>query len=113
MLTATLTAKPEVDRVDFELKVENQGTEEVTLSFRDARRAEFLVVDVEGEEEQWRWSDGRMFAQMLGSETLAPGESTTFEGVWDDPEPGGYVAVGELAAADADAEAETQFSVPA
>ncbi|WP_224336436.1 BsuPI-related putative proteinase inhibitor [Haloprofundus halobius] len=111
MLTATLTATPQSDRVEFELTVENRGDERVTLSFRDARRAEFVVTDTGGGGEVWRWSDGRMFAQMLGSETLDPGEATTFESVWDDSEPGEYVAVGELAAVDADAEAQTQFSV--
>ncbi|KTG10321.1 hypothetical protein AUR64_12150 [Haloprofundus marisrubri] len=111
MLTATLTTTPRDDYVEFELTVENQGDESVTLSFRDARRAEFVVSDAAGDGEVWRWSDGRMFAQMLGSETLDAGESMTFEGVWDDPVPGEYVAIGELAAADADADAETHFSV--
>ncbi|WP_117591262.1 BsuPI-related putative proteinase inhibitor [Haloprofundus halophilus] len=111
MFTATLTATPRDDLVEFGLTVENRGDERATLSFRDAQRAEFVVSDASGDGEVWRWSDGRMFAQMLGSETLDPGESTTFEGVWDDPEPGDYVAVGELAAVDADAEAQTKFSV--
>ncbi|WP_224269257.1 BsuPI-related putative proteinase inhibitor [Haloprofundus salinisoli] len=111
MLTATLTATPQEEYVEFELTVENRGDERVTLSFRDARRAEFVVTDADGDSEVWRWSDGRMFAQMLGSETLDPGESMTFEGVWDDPEPGEYAVVGELAAADAGAEAETALSV--
>ncbi|MFC4356676.1 BsuPI-related putative proteinase inhibitor [Halobium salinum] len=113
MLTGSLSAEPVDDAVRFTLAVENDGEEAVTLSFRDSMRADFAVRagDDDGGTEVWRWSEGRMFAQMLGTETVGAGETVTFEGTWDDPEPGEYVAVADLAANDADVSAEAEFSV--
>lgn len=61
--------------------------------------------------EAWRWSDGRLFTQVLGSETIGAGESLAFEGTWESPAPGEYVAVGELTAADREVVAEVDLSV--
>ena len=110
MLEATLDARATDTGVQLALSVENVGGEPVTLSFRDARRAEFVAsVDAE---EVWRWSRGRMFAQSLGEETLAPGEERTFRATWEDPDPGEYRVTGELAAADVDLTAVTTVTVP-
>lgn len=53
------------------------------------------------DKEVWRWSAGRMFAQVITALTFAPGESRTFTATWDltDPRgaplpPGDYQAVG-------------------
>ena len=110
MLEAALDARSTGTEVELALSVENAGDEPVTLTFRDARRAEF-VASVDGEE-VWRWSRGRMFAQSLGEETLAPGEERTFDATWDDPAPGTYSIEASLAASDADARAGTTVTVP-
>ncbi|WP_129116973.1 BsuPI-related putative proteinase inhibitor [Halegenticoccus tardaugens] len=109
MLDATLSVTPSADRVRFALAVENAGDDPITLSFRDGRRADF-VVRSDGEE-VWRWSDGRMFTQVLASETLDSGERARYDGEWEEPTPGSYVAVGVLAADGVDLEAEASFSV--
>jgi hypothetical protein len=109
MLSTTLSVDLTDDDVQFSLAVENAGDESVTLSFRNGMRADFAVRD--GDEVVWRWSEGRMFTQALGSETIDPGETRSFGATWEDPEPGGYTVVGELAADDHDATAETEFSV--
>lgn len=105
MLEATLTVSPSAAGLDLVLAVENRGDDEQTLSFRDARRADFVAL--RDDEEIWRWSEGRMFAQMLGSEQLAPGESVTYEATWENPPEGEYTVRGELAATDRQASAET------
>ena len=98
------------DAALFVFSVTNAGDVPVELRFSDACKAEFVVID--GDEEVWRFSDGRMFAQVLESETLGPGESTSYEAEWSDPEPGTYEAVAELRAQDGDCEAATSVTVP-
>ena len=108
-LTGSLDLRTNPDRVSFAFTVENDGDEPVTLSFRSARTADFVVLD--GEEERWRWSEGKMFAQALRSDELAPGETATYDGEWSPPEPGSYTAVATLEAEDRECEARTEFSV--
>ncbi|RQG99757.1 BsuPI-related putative proteinase inhibitor [Natrarchaeobius oligotrophus] len=97
--------------VEFAFGVRNVGSEAVDLQFADAARAEFVVQD-EGRE-VWRFTDGRAFAQVLGSDRLAPDEETTYEERWDDPQPGEYTVVAELLARETACEARTELSVPA
>jgi hypothetical protein len=95
--------------VKFTFTVTNTGDNPVSLQFRDACKADFVVS--EDSEEHWRWSQGRMFAQVLQETSLAPGEEETFEATWDDPETGTYTGRAELEAANQTCEAETTFSV--
>jgi hypothetical protein len=52
-----------------------------------------------------------MFTQALQTETLPAGDSRTFPGAWEDPDPGTYTVVAELNTTGPDAEARTDFSV--
>lgn len=97
------------DGVAFAFAVTNDGDEPVDLTFSDALEADFAVRD--GDDEVWRFSEGRMFAQALGSETLAPDETATYEATWSDPSPGDYVAVATLEAREQDCEARAEFAV--
>ncbi|QLK25573.1 BsuPI-related putative proteinase inhibitor [Natrinema zhouii] len=98
------------DAVLFVFTVTNAGDETVELEFTDACTAEF-VLTADGAE-VWRFSEGRVFAQVISSDTLAPGESTTYEAEWSDPQPGTYTAIAELRATDESCEARTDVSVP-
>ncbi|WP_408958987.1 BsuPI-related putative proteinase inhibitor [Natrinema sp. 74] len=98
------------DAVLFVFTVTNAGTEPIELRFSDACTADFGVID--GDEEVWRFSDERLFAQVLESETLAPEESTSYEAEWADPDPGTYEVVAELRAQDEPCEARTDLVVP-
>jgi hypothetical protein len=109
MLDATLAADTDGDTVRLTLTVENTGTDPETLSFRDSQRAEFVVRD--GDREIWRWSEGQMFAQLLGSETVDPGATVVYEGEWESASPGTYTVVGEVVDDDCDARAETTVTV--
>lgn len=93
----------------FVLAVTNDGKEPVSLTFPDARRVE-VVVRADGEE-RWRSGEGRMFAQVVGTETVAPGDSRSFEVAWEDPAPGAYEAVATLAARGIDLSASASFEV--
>lgn len=95
--------------VTFSFTVTNTGDDPVSLQFRDSCRADFAVY--EDGEENWRWSEGQMFMQVLQETSLAPGERETFEATWDDPKSGTYTGRAELEAANHTCEAETTFSV--
>lgn len=80
--------------VNFVFTVENGGTNPVDLAFRSGKVADVVVY--ESGTEVWRWSDGRLFTQALGTETLDPGQSFTHEVAWEEPPPGEYVAEASL-----------------
>ena len=105
MLSATLTVSPAADATRLTLAVENDGDEPVTLDFRDSQQAEFVAYDEDGTE-VWRWSDGRMFAQVLTSETLAPGETAEYDATWQSAPDGTYRIEAWLVAENVDASAE-------
>ncbi|SDQ35227.1 BsuPI-related putative proteinase inhibitor [Natronobacterium texcoconense] len=98
------------DAVTFEFTVTNTGSSAAELQFPDAAKAEFVVED-EGRE-VWRFSDGRMFAQVVSSERLAPDESATYEAEWSDPQSGEFTVVAELRARETTCEARTSITVP-
>ena len=108
-LECTLDATSADGVVEFAFTVTNTGTDDVEMTFSDACLVDVAVL-ADGEE-RWRFSEGRMFAQMLVEETLAAGDSETFDVDWESPVPGGYEAVATLEANDADCEARTTFSV--
>ena len=51
------------------LKIFNYTEEDVAFHFNTSQRYDFIIEDEEGNK-IWRWSEGRMFAMMLGEETL-------------------------------------------
>lgn len=97
------------DAVEFTYTVTNAGDSRVELTFKDAGKADVAVFD--GDDEHWRFSDGRMFAQMLSEEALAPGGQMDFQFTWEGPEPGSYTAAAELRCLNQTCETETEFSV--
>jgi hypothetical protein len=80
--------------------IRNRGDAECTLTLPTSQTHDCIVHDAGGRE-VWRWSAGRMFAQVLTELTLAPGASRTFTSTWDLTDragaplpPGDYRAVG-------------------
>ena len=57
--------------IKMTLKVFNYNEEDITFHFNSFQRYDFVVEDEEGNE-VWRWSKDRMFAMVLGEETLGP-----------------------------------------
>ncbi|PSP76296.1 hypothetical protein BRC86_01430 [Halobacteriales archaeon QS_3_64_16] len=121
-LRADLETMVENEGVHFLLEVTNDGNSPAELTFRDAGKADFAVYEngserdpnCEGEderEERWRWSEGRMFAQVLQTDRLEPGASSRYEGRWESPDPGTYFAWATLRAQDWNLEATGEFSV--
>jgi hypothetical protein len=53
------------------LEIVNRGHQPVDLGFRSAQRYDVLIKDRQGRD-VWHWSQGQLFAQVLGTETLEP-----------------------------------------
>lgn len=55
--------------IKMTLKIFNYTQEEISFQFTTSQRYDFIIEDKEGEE-IWRWSKDKMFAMVLGEETL-------------------------------------------
>ncbi|MGB2783028.1 MAG: BsuPI-related putative proteinase inhibitor [Atribacterota bacterium] len=55
--------------IKMTLKIFNYTEEDIAFHFNTSQRNDFILEDEEGNE-VWRWSEGRMFAMMLGEEIL-------------------------------------------
>jgi hypothetical protein len=106
-LDATLATTVD-DGVTFQFRVRNASDAPVELTFRSGQVADAAVF--EGDQEVWRWSDGRLFTQALTAQTLAPGETMTEQFTWSAPTPGAYTARAALAS-ERDVTATTEFTV--
>ncbi|HSJ05271.1 MAG TPA: BsuPI-related putative proteinase inhibitor [Longimicrobiales bacterium] len=111
-LGSTMTAAVAGDSVHFELHITNVTGGPVSLEFTTAQRYDFEVADGEGVP-VWRWSDDMMFAQALGTDVLAPGESRRYAASWR-PDGGGGVVVasGRLVARNYPIELRTMVELP-
>lgn len=108
-LSTDLRVAAESNAVTFTFRVSNEGEEPVDLTFPSGKIADVVVR--QGDEDVWRWSDGRMFTQTLKHRTLAAGESLTREFTWEDPIPGAYRAEATLDAMDTSVGASEQFAL--
>lgn len=84
--------------VRLALHATNTTTEPIRLEFPSAQRYDFAIRTVAGEG-IWQWSADRMFAQVLGTETVPAGGTLSYREEW---RPGGrkgeFEAVGWLTA---------------
>jgi hypothetical protein len=86
------------ERITLQLTLHNRGDALQRLSLSSARTHDVVISTPEGEE-LWRWSHGRLFAQMLTEMTLQPGASRAFSSTWDQTRAdGGAVAEGRYQA---------------
>lgn len=122
MLDAALTIAHGDSGVDLALTVTNEADDPITLRFRTGQRADFAAYEGIDEgaidddldshtDPVWRHGAGQLFTQALGSETLEPGGSATYEGAWPDPPAGEYLVVGSLTAEERDATATARVAV--
>ncbi len=85
------------ESIVIELTVFNRTAESLTFDFSNAQHYDFIIEDAEGNS-VWRWAEGRMFAQVLGEETLGPGrEEVVYTETYAGPlQRGGYEVTGVL-----------------
>ena len=86
------------DSVRMTLTVTNGSDDPVGLRFPSAQRYDFVIRESGDRTVRWRWSEGRMFAQVTGEEVVPPGDSVRYEATFDEGlEPGLYTVVGVVA----------------
>lgn len=100
-IVVTLRVAERAQGASFTMSACNTGDEPVELAFPTGQRYDFEV-HRDGEL-VWRWSDGRAFTMVYGSERMEAGQCRTYTDSWDGTtsdgpaSPGGYDAVGVLA----------------
>ena len=82
--------------VRFSLSVVNGTGRRVELSFPSGQTHDFVVLDATGRE-VWRWSDGRLFTQLVQNRLLESRDVVTFSERWPAPPSAGrYTLVAVL-----------------
>ncbi|HKB07644.1 MAG TPA: BsuPI-related putative proteinase inhibitor [Candidatus Polarisedimenticolia bacterium] len=86
--------------ITFVVTIRNQSDAPRTLTLPTGQTHDVVVTNA-GHKEVWRYSRGRMFAQVIVDLTLKPGESRSYTTTWDQTDaqvkalpPGDYEAVG-------------------
>jgi hypothetical protein len=78
------------------LTVTNAGAQVARLVYPTSQRYDFLLLDLRGNQ-LWRWSAGRMFLQVVTTDSLEPGASVVYEESFTLPGVAGqYRLVGSL-----------------
>ncbi|MDT7896903.1 MAG: carboxypeptidase regulatory-like domain-containing protein [Armatimonadota bacterium] len=83
-LSLRLQVEPQVragEKVTMRLKVENKGSQPVTLTFPSGQRYDFVVMTLD-RQIVWVWSHGKVFTLAFGTITLSPGQELEFEEEW-------------------------------
>jgi hypothetical protein len=96
--------------VRFAFSVTNVGGGKVEVKFPSGQTHEFIVLDTLGRE-VWRWSEGRMFTQLLQNKVLRNADTLSYDERWTDAPRGRYIAVARLASDNYPAEQRTTFVV--
>ncbi len=96
--------------VQFDFVVTNAGGGKVEMAFPTGQTHDVIVLDAQGRE-VWRWSDGRMFTQLLQNKILRHSDTLVYGEKWKDAPRGEYVAVARLASANYPIEQRTAFVV--
>ena len=98
------------DGVRFAFSVTNAGGGKVELNFPSGKTHDVVVLDSLGHQ-VWRWSDGRMFTQLLQNKILRTADTLGFDGRWPNAPRGRYVVVATLASDNYPLERRTAFEV--
>lgn len=69
------------DRLRFTLVIQNISNDSLTLCFTSSKKVDFVVS--QSGAELWRWSSGRMFAQVMLDQAVDSGKIIRFTEVWN------------------------------
>ncbi|CAN5631215.1 hypothetical protein BH23GEM3_BH23GEM3_17410 [soil metagenome] len=111
-LAASVQAESHGDSARFILQVTNASERPVQLTFSSGQSFDFIVL--REEREVWRWSNDQMFTQAIREETLAPGETRSYDAIWNPPAGtrGEFTVRGLLTVQEHRVEQQTGFRLP-
>jgi hypothetical protein len=112
ILRATKGTYAQGEPLELTLEVVNHNQRPITLEFRTSQRYDLLIQKAQ-DQEVWRWSSERMFAQVLGQEVLSPdGGKLTYHVVVREQFPrGSYTVIGVVPAVDARLSARLDITI--
>jgi hypothetical protein len=106
-LTLTLS-----DKVAFELTVTNNTDRKVELRFPNGQTHDLVVLDSIGRE-VWRWSEGKLYTQVVQNRVVDKHQSITFRADWKKPDTTGtFTAVAQLSSRNYPLEQRVIFDIP-
>ncbi len=109
-LIPSLEVNVDGDSVLMTLHLTNALETPVVLEFPSAQRSDFAVRRPDGEV-VWTWSMDKLFAQVVGRETLPVGSTVQYSGAWTAVQPGRYEAVARLVSTNRPVEIAVPFEV--
>lgn len=71
-----------IDPVEITLTVENTGSEEIELEFPTTQMHDFEVLKYKYNRSIFKWSDGKIFLQVITKIILEPGSQASWEYTW-------------------------------
>lgn len=80
-LVGALEIQPKDGKVRFLYTVRNEGASDFRATRSTAQEFDFMAFH--NESRIWRWSDGRMFAQIMRPLVVKPGQELVYEAEWD------------------------------
>jgi hypothetical protein len=100
----------------MKLTARNTTGRMLRLTFPTAQRFDFIVR--QGKQVIWQWSNGKMFAQVIGRLSVGPGDSVSYEYRWDqklsdgsNPDLGPYTIQGVLTTLPKVTSSEMRFGI--
>ena len=96
--------------ITITIVLRNTSSAPQTLEFSSSQRYDFAIEDTRAP--LWRWSAAVMFAQVLGEETIAPGDSLSYSEMFRGELPAGsYRAIGWITRMGAELKATAEFEI--
>jgi hypothetical protein len=109
-IAAALEVKAE-NGFQFSFRVTNNEPRKIEFLFPSGQTHDFVVIDSLGRE-VWRWSEGRMFTQVVQNKVLESRASLTWDATWrSNVPPGRYTAVASLLSENKPLEERVTFEV--
>jgi hypothetical protein len=111
-LASTMDVTVTGEDVHFTMRITNNSTKKLELTFPSGQTHDVVVLDAVGGE-VWRWSTGQMFTQALRNQPLDPHASLTYSMRWRTPRAHGpLTAVATLTSTNFPLESRAPFSLP-
>lgn len=112
-LASSVEVEVDANTVRMVLHVTNPTNRPVTLEFSSGQRYDFAIRTAAGAD-VWTWSADKMFAQVTGTETIAPGATLDYAETWTPAagHKGSFVAIARLASTSHPIREQAAFQIP-
>lgn len=96
-LSTDKTSYESGETIRFTMTLRNNTTETKTLNFTSGQTFDIVAANtMNSAEPAWQWSRGRLFTQALRDETLAAGESKSYDAAWNGKNARGQFVMGQF-----------------